>query len=118
MSVRWILAYGRGGDTEVDPPKSDEEIVILGFEQCPGGEDGFDETVITFAHAGADDLLGWDVVEMAAVALYHKECPAPRMTSWPFLPTASKRYYVDRVQTVLASVMEQRAERRTEEASR
>lgn len=106
--IRWMLAHGRDADREVNPPATDEEIVVLRYEQDPATDD----VTITFAHAGADDLCGWDVVERIAWRLYHKITRSN--TPWAMLNPISKRYYIDAAQSVLADIMEDRAEKRRE----
>ncbi len=114
MSFRWVLAQGRDEDKEVEQPGIDEEIVIFKVEQQLDSVDPDGDLVtITFAHAGADDLLGWELVEAAAVRLYSKFGNTSSIP-WAFLPLASQRFYVQRAQCVLAGVTEYRRDHRGE----
>jgi hypothetical protein len=128
--IRWVLASGGLPDREVEEPGTTDEIVILRTEQVPGrawqnpglqqdaDHDGIDDTVIVFAYAGVNDLLGWDIVERAAWNLYSKYSNIAQDVSWANLNNETKRKYIGIAQSVLACVMEMQAEKRTARASK
>jgi hypothetical protein len=130
--IRWILAEGRENDREVDEPKTTDEIVILRVEQVegkafsphfPGLNDTFewddkDDVVILFARAGNDDLLGWELTETAARALFQRDKDLKQGDwhgfLWPELPRWKQRNYVTQAQIVLAAVTAHMREKRGE----
>ncbi len=106
--IRWFLAAGREEDEETVCPDPHDEIVILSVRLEYG------VPCITYARAGNDDLLGWELTEIAAHALYFKvESHGDRVDiPWTKLSDSSKRVYIGYAQTMLAEVTEYMKEKR------
>jgi len=119
--IRWILAHGGDEDKEVDAPETTDEIVILKYEQWPGRaqylslvdeHDDLDDTVITFARAGSDDLLGEELTLVAAMAMMHSV--EGDGVLWYHLSRGGQRAYIKHAQAMLAAVQERINEKRQE----
>jgi len=120
--IRWILCEGREQDKEVEAPGTQDEIVILKYEQWPGraqylplplgdDHDGIDDTVITFARAGNDDLLGEKFTSTGAIHLYHF-LEGEDAKPWAELTRGEMLTYRRMTNVVLAAVTEYMKEER------